>query len=315
MCVVICNTDNTPEDAGTTYLNWENGRHVPVPPLFYVPGLRPIFQKQSERTKRHAASTDLGRTCALPRTYCAGRAYAGAQGAAIFGEGNLHITAQDSSRRRLYYQPATQSIIMSTNHSLVTVTPDSCNQAHINGNANDKGHVSSQQCLRPASSAVNKSPPLSPSSQSDPLPPYSCFISEWDMKSQKASQKIQRPSSIARRPLTELSSFNARNKFTPKTMSSTATGKQPALGSPINKSAMPLRHHASTSSSISLKSILKRPSSSTSKTPQGRPQRKKSVRFPFDLQSNGPGVGVTLNAATRPRRLASVARSRQVCIY
>src|SRR5271170_3316919 len=69
MCVISCNSDNFNEDARTTYLTWENGQSAPAPSMFYVPGLRPIFQKQARRARRQAAvrrRVELERTQALP---------------------------------------------------------------------------------------------------------------------------------------------------------------------------------------------------------------------------------------------------------
>src|SRR4051794_35443686 len=53
MCEISCNSDHFTEgDARTTYLSWENGQYAPAPSMFYVPGLRPIFQKQARRARR-----------------------------------------------------------------------------------------------------------------------------------------------------------------------------------------------------------------------------------------------------------------------
>jgi hypothetical protein len=64
MCVVPCDTDCIADKAGITNLVWESGR--------YVPGLRPIFQKRSERVKWHACPTkqkdffSRGKSCDPP---------------------------------------------------------------------------------------------------------------------------------------------------------------------------------------------------------------------------------------------------------
>src|SRR5271155_943101 len=71
MCVISCNSDHFNEDARTTYLTWENGQYAPAPApsMFYVPGLRPIFQKRARRARRQATArrrAELERTQALP---------------------------------------------------------------------------------------------------------------------------------------------------------------------------------------------------------------------------------------------------------
>jgi hypothetical protein len=45
MCVIGRNSDHFNEDACMAYLTWDDGQYAPAPSMFYVPGLRPTFQK------------------------------------------------------------------------------------------------------------------------------------------------------------------------------------------------------------------------------------------------------------------------------
>jgi hypothetical protein len=304
MCVVNCDADYAIEDAGTTYLTWENGRYVPAPPLLYVPGLRAIFQKHSERAKWQPASRDLARTCALPDTYYAGHAPGRAQRAIISAE-RLCSTSQGFSRYKLCYQATPPTVATSAGSISDTGGGGCCRQSQPNGGSEDEGLESSQRSPGSPRNATNTAPPHFPSSQGDS--PSHTLHSTVDgaMQSQKTPQKANPASFSARRPLAEASSFDVRNKYRPKTMSLAAIEKQAALGVTISKSVTPPRQSASTSSATSLKSILKSSSSSTSTVSQGRPPRKKDVRFAFDLESSETGVGPMLKAVKWPRRLPS----------
>jgi hypothetical protein len=69
MCVIGRNSDHFNEDACMAYLTWDDGQYAPAPSMFYVPGLRPTFQKQARRTRRQATArrrAELERTQALP---------------------------------------------------------------------------------------------------------------------------------------------------------------------------------------------------------------------------------------------------------
>jgi hypothetical protein len=301
MCVVIRDNDYAAEDAGTIYLTWKNGRYVPAPPLFYVPGLRAIFHKQSERARWYAASHNLRRTCILPSTcYETSHAPRPAQGA-IFIEGNPHVTIPDFSRHSICSRSAPTAVATSTGYSSEADGADNCMHSHAASRAGDEGQDSSQQSIQSPGSAANTSLPERPYGYGTSPSLVSDNIAEGDISSQKSDSTF----SSTRRPLAELSPFNAQNKSRTKIMSLAATGKQPALGIQSNECVTPLWHHASTSSATSLKSILKRCSNSTSTASQGRPQRKKSVRFLFDSESNGPGAGAMSHAVQWPRRFAS----------
>lgn len=302
MCVVSCDTDFATEDADTIYLAWENGRYAPAPPLLYVPGLKAIFQKHSERTKWQPASRDLAGTCALPGTDYAGNAPSTAQ-KAITSVESLHITPQDISRHKLCYQLASLAFATSTGSRSNTNGGDSCRLAQASGGSKDENPDFSSRSRQLYGSAGHTTPPYCPPSQGDSpsLTPHS--TADGDVKSQNTPQKPNPESFNARLPLAELPSPKAQNKYRLNTMPLTAMEKQPALGVTVSKSVTPQRQRASKSSATSLKSILKSSSSCTSVASQGRPLRKGSVHFVSDLKINETRVGTT--AVKWPRRLPS----------
>src|SRR5450755_3199224 len=144
MCVVRCDTDYNAEDAGVTYLVWESGRYVPAPPLLYVPGLRPLFQKQSKRVRCHAEPSDLQRTSALPNVCYASRQVSGG---AIFAGRNPRLAAKAFSHGKPCDQPAPITATTSYDRSSQGNGAYSFTQAHSNGMAEDEGNNSAQHSL------------------------------------------------------------------------------------------------------------------------------------------------------------------------
>ena len=278
--------------------------------MFYVPGLRPIFQKQARRARGQATArrrVELERTQALPYASYPGLVSQRGSKEEIYSGYNAFTTSRNSREHGISGQLGPAAATGST----VTATGDEVTQSYAEVEASRCAHgrdsIPLQQSSQsPDNAADTYFPLMSPSPNDDSVLLVSLVsdsMAGQDKIPQQGSQKSGPPHLESRRPPSKLSPSKVQNRPRATLMSSAPARNPPDIGIESNKLVPLLPNHA-LPSSASRKSILKKRPSSTSLPPQAWLLRK-SVRFSFDARVDCPAAEATPDVVKPPIRLPS----------